>query len=266
MITTTLPFNYEPYTGGIASPNPDYPQEIKVVNGDNNINVCGKNLFNKNTTNITNLFITNTSAINSSGTVKSLYIPCKPNTTYTVSKISSQRFVIGTTSVIPASGGTVSGRQNLSTSTSGTITTDSNANYLMVYYYSSLSDTLSEETIRNSIQIEKNSIATAYEDYHNTSYFINLGTENLFNKNNVNIIDAFVNGDTGLLASPTNNQKSIVIPVLSKTTYTISGIERPSSNYGLFDDTTLTIGTSIATKKSNIIDGKMTFTTGENTK
>lgn len=36
---------YEPYTGGIPSPNPDYPQEIKsVVNPT--VKVCGKNLVN----------------------------------------------------------------------------------------------------------------------------------------------------------------------------------------------------------------------------
>lgn len=36
--------DYEPYTGGIPSPNPDYPQEIKsVVNPT--VKVCGKNLF-----------------------------------------------------------------------------------------------------------------------------------------------------------------------------------------------------------------------------
>ena len=36
--------SYEPYTGGIPSPNPDYPQEIKsVVNPV--VKVCGKNLF-----------------------------------------------------------------------------------------------------------------------------------------------------------------------------------------------------------------------------
>lgn len=38
------PTTYEPYTGGIPSPNPDYPQEIKsVVNPT--VKVCGKNLF-----------------------------------------------------------------------------------------------------------------------------------------------------------------------------------------------------------------------------
>lgn len=38
------PTTYEPYTGGIPSPNPDYPQEIKsVVNPT--VKVCGKNLL-----------------------------------------------------------------------------------------------------------------------------------------------------------------------------------------------------------------------------
>ena len=37
--------DFEPYTGGIPSPNPDYPQEIKsVVNPT--VKVCGKNLLN----------------------------------------------------------------------------------------------------------------------------------------------------------------------------------------------------------------------------
>lgn len=48
MITTDLTAtydNFEPYTGGIPSPNPDYPQEIKsVVNPT--VKVCGKNLLN----------------------------------------------------------------------------------------------------------------------------------------------------------------------------------------------------------------------------
>ena len=39
--------DYEPYVGGIPSPNPDYPQPIEVVTGDNTINVHGKNLIYK---------------------------------------------------------------------------------------------------------------------------------------------------------------------------------------------------------------------------
>lgn len=37
--------SFEPYTYG-ASPNPDYPQNIEVVTGTQNVDICGKNLFN----------------------------------------------------------------------------------------------------------------------------------------------------------------------------------------------------------------------------
>lgn len=36
---------YEPYVGGTASPNPDYPQDIQVVTGEQTVKVTGKNLF-----------------------------------------------------------------------------------------------------------------------------------------------------------------------------------------------------------------------------
>lgn len=39
--------DYEPYTGGIASPNPSYPQDVHVVSGDNTIIVNGNNLFDE---------------------------------------------------------------------------------------------------------------------------------------------------------------------------------------------------------------------------
>lgn len=40
---------YEPYTGGVASPNPDYPQEVTVAGADGDIVLtsCGKNHFDK---------------------------------------------------------------------------------------------------------------------------------------------------------------------------------------------------------------------------
>lgn len=59
------PTTYEPYTGGIPSPNPDYPQEIKsVVNPT--VKVCGKNLFKATLGNVTANGITCTA--NSDGT------------------------------------------------------------------------------------------------------------------------------------------------------------------------------------------------------
>ena len=46
IVTGDVPdYDYEPYCGGQASPNPDYPQNIEVVTGDNVVKHVGKNLF-----------------------------------------------------------------------------------------------------------------------------------------------------------------------------------------------------------------------------
>ena len=57
---------FEPYTGGKASPNPDYPQEIKSVS-ISEIKTSGKNLLKNEATNTTVYGIT--FAVNSDGTV-----------------------------------------------------------------------------------------------------------------------------------------------------------------------------------------------------
>ena len=41
----SVPTDYEPYTGGQPSPNPDYPQEIKTITDSLKITSCGKNLL-----------------------------------------------------------------------------------------------------------------------------------------------------------------------------------------------------------------------------
>lgn len=45
MVSTSSDTTFEPYVGGTASPNPDYPQEIHNVSGDNEIKVQNKNLL-----------------------------------------------------------------------------------------------------------------------------------------------------------------------------------------------------------------------------
>lgn len=39
--------SYEPYVGGIPSPNPDYPQPIQTVTGTQTVEIVGKNIFDK---------------------------------------------------------------------------------------------------------------------------------------------------------------------------------------------------------------------------
>ena len=46
MVTDNTNTDFEPYVGGSPSPSPDFPQDVRVVTGDNIVNVHGKNLFN----------------------------------------------------------------------------------------------------------------------------------------------------------------------------------------------------------------------------
>lgn len=51
MLTTVAgqtELDYEPYVGGTPSPNPDYPQDVQVVTGAQNVWVHGKNMIDNN--------------------------------------------------------------------------------------------------------------------------------------------------------------------------------------------------------------------------
>lgn len=126
----------------------------------------GKNLFDKNNASLLldGLYVGSTT-IQSSNQTASLYIPCEPNTTYTVSKDSTARFACATTAELPAGGVSIADRIADFTATSITITTSSTAKYLVVFYYHSSYDTKSKQQILDSIQIELGSTATAFEPY-----------------------------------------------------------------------------------------------------
>ena len=125
--------------------------------------LMGKNLFNKNNANIINGSFSSTDAISINNNVKSVYIECKPNTTYTISKSNvTNRFRAGTTSVVPASGVSVSNVVTNDSGTTITLTSGSSAKYLIVYYWTNGDST---DVVLNSLQIEYGSTATTYQSY-----------------------------------------------------------------------------------------------------
>mgnify|MGYP003571263959 CR=1 FL=1 len=176
----TLP-DYEPYCGGQASPNPDYPQEIKVVTGDNVVKHVGKNLFYKTVENMWyngNLKIF--SRIESTTSIADVFIgKVKPNTTYTISKATAgNRFVVLASTDEPAFGEiyvrSIKAAQNTNT-TEYTFTTADNENYIMFGYYRGTDEEANTEAKKN-IMLEQGSAATSYEPYKEGNYNLNLGT------------------------------------------------------------------------------------------
>ena len=124
----------------------------------------GKQLFDKDNANIINCSV-NSSGITATSAARTIYIPCEKNTTYTISKIQSARFRCGTTIDTPDAGVAFANYISSDNSTSITITTDATSNYIFAFIYISTVDTLTEQQILDSIQIEKGSTATEYEPY-----------------------------------------------------------------------------------------------------
>ena len=125
----------------------------------------GKNLFNKNEVHSVNGYVSG-GAIASNANARTVYIPCLPSTTYTVSKTSAtKRFSVAYSTTKPAVGVSVFGTLTYNNNTKITITTDENANYLVAFIYLSTADTLTFAQICDMLQIEVGSTATAYEPY-----------------------------------------------------------------------------------------------------
>ena len=155
------------------------------------------NLFDTNDASTLNATVNYTNMnLTSSSNAKTLYIPCLSDTTYTIIKKSSKRFVLGTTATTPSLNVAIMDYTIDNDATSLTIKTSSTAKYLCVYYYLSGTDTLTESEIRNSIVITKEDFT--YQPYQEKEYDISLPVRNLldadklittnrvFNKNGTN--------------------------------------------------------------------------------
>ena len=165
---SSSPTTFEPYVGGYPAPNPDYPQDIHVVTGEQTVTVTGKNLIND---------IEVHNYVNSSGTVSSgtqylgitNYIPCTPNTEYAISfehETNDLNLYVG----YKDSNGDFITRTGYGTAR--TFTTPNNATSMFFY----LTKTGATPTIGGYVQLEYGSTATPYQPYQAQSYTVNLGS------------------------------------------------------------------------------------------
>ena len=174
--------SYEEYTGGIASPNPDYPQEIEVVTGLNEVKVDGKNLLD------TKIFENRTIScylVNSNGTITQT----ATDTNYWQSSYLPNSIILNsgtyTISVNNRNGSTLQ-IYNLTTNSkiaegktdSYTFTLNNDNQVINVKLYGA-----SSYPFTFTMQIEKGSQATTYEEYKGATYEINLG-KNLYSRDN----------------------------------------------------------------------------------
>ena len=166
MISTSSDTTFEPYVGGAPSPSPDYPQDIQVLTGDSTVKITGKNLCPY--MELGWLYGTdgseraNTSSVQ---TIRSGWVPVKPNTTYIVSS--------------PDYTGTwfwyeykADKTYNLTTNkgnATGIFTTETGTQWVRIRTNTPYAD------LSARIQVELGSTATAYEPYQGQSYVIPFG-------------------------------------------------------------------------------------------
>ena len=228
--------SFEPYVGGVPAPNPDYPQPVQVVTGENTVKICGKNLLKLPSAG-TNAGVTY--SINSDGTFN---VHGTNNSGYEIlfslyldsSEFQSVNYTLGAREALPYGlgcrcetyrGGTwkrsfVSVNYTRQTQTGTPDFTD--ANRVRVAITVANGATVNIDNV--GIQLEKGSSPTTFEPYQEQSYEVNLG-KNLFDAANADVKTGYILNNSGVEVSDNTGgytrNYSVVKP---NTTYTISGL------------------------------------------
>lgn len=205
MITTTADTNWEKYVGGVPAPNPDYPQAVQTVTGENVVRICGKNLFDKSKATLGYRIGGDGTPYADSPYFISDFIPVKANTAYHINTAN----VGGSSAIATYDKDKVFIRRILGDGYQN-IVTDANALYVRF---------ATSQTVIDQAQLEQGSTATTYEPYEGQSYEVNLG-KNLFDKDNASgLFQGYISGGKAWAAS---GYWSYYIPCQPNTTYTAS--------------------------------------------
>jgi len=206
-----------------VSPSPEYPSKIENV-GDN------INLFNKNDTNC--IFDTaisnNTLGIKASGTYKTVYVPCKANTIYSISKKYDEiknMLIVACSNDMPNYSKKVENLGGSEMATNLTVTTSNTAKYLLAYVWVSGGSTTYQEML-DSIKIEEGIKATNYSDYNCGSVGVTISNKNLYKIekviNDTNYSKIIYKDENGNVSFTTGGIPLIIAPTKTKekTEYT----------------------------------------------
>ncbi len=198
--------SFEPYTGGIASPNPQYPQEIHTISGGNTIKVVGKNLLNPA------LLLQQTSW-------NKFTIQLKPNTNYTM----SSNYTGSTLIVYMNSADTYGSSYQVYSGHSVSIQTDSSG---LIYIQQRTTDVSTLFTDYEWL-LEEGSTATSYTPYQEQTAQVNLGDLEYSKMPNTDYSDEFyraTDSDTSLISGKWYLKKNIVKIILDGINKAVSQV------------------------------------------
>jgi len=215
----SMKIDYKGNTSQTGTPTPSSPIPVNVVSGDNTIDICGNNLFDKDNYNIAYGYTGGSLVLSYAGVgnrARGVWFRLEPNTTYTYtqSKLNNDTDkILGFYNGIPTTTGMIAiSRKYFTSGTTNinyTFTTDSEYIYLHVKFFdaNSQTGTYTFDEIIGSVQIEKGSTASSYEPYIGHSYPLYLGVENLFD--GIFRQGTHVNTSTANCLCSTNEMKSV---------------------------------------------------------
>lgn len=239
--------SYEPYTNG-ASPNPDYPQDIHTVSGDNTIFNTGKNLFSGY---VKGIGINGTTGAQTSdlNSATSDFIPLKiteankykvwglPTTISSfVAAYNSNKEFLGRT------GGVTLGEFTLSPQffVGGTPQGTGDIAYIRVTSYKISTSTGTVDDVDNAqVMLERGTTATTYEPYQGANYNVNLPVENVLDFDTIlNYWGAVYTKENGTYTLTNRGEfyaRPYTLNLEVGKTYTLSGVQvaQASSNLRL---------------------------------
>lgn len=174
--------NFEPYVGGIPSPNPDYPQTVNTVTGRQVVTITdgdsqsqsyevnlGKNLVDSSSSLANTRLVAGGGTTSENGFSTTDYIEVQPNTAYTMSNVAVAAGFYG--NIIQYNGSKTMVGERIyiaNTTTSHTFTTEADAKYIRISQATTVFGT--------SLQFEKGSTATTYAPYFTPIELCKIGT------------------------------------------------------------------------------------------
>ena len=221
----SMKIDYKGQTSQNGTPTPSSPIPINLVSGDNYIDICGKNLFNSE---VVQGFYTADGNISASNTQirTTEYMEVEPNTIYTFS--NTNNLVIDRICYYNSSKTFIERGVYLN---SGTFTTlNNNCKYIRFTIRASDGSNITPSSLVKPM-LEKGSTATTYEPHIGNSYPLYLGVEELFDKDNANILNAYFETSTPNLSS-NDNARTLYIECSPNTTYTIEKLRSQQFNVG----------------------------------
>ena len=237
---------YEPYTGGIASPNPNYEQPIYSAGDNENIfDKDNEEQFLQNLTPDNNgLIVSAQTSTTSANYIRTIIIPCKSDANYAITRfLGGKTFFIYESDEYPTLNKqtTLLKRNNDAGKVSEIIKTSATAKYLLVKIYNTYaSEYYTYDELISSIKIEKGNKASGYTSYGMGSINEKIQTRNLFDKNT--ITEGKYIDNNGNFANDSSNFVSDFIKLLSinsNLSYRISATTGNAKRIGYYDDSNL---------------------------